>query len=220
MNDTCRSWIVAFGLVSLILAGATRPSRAKGQRGQSRRGRARLHCHARFDRASARDRSEHGLVEREHDRQGRGLCRQGRGPEPLRRGPGGPRAALPSSRRCTKPSSTDATLARGRSTCSIACTWKSRSIPSCSSGSRRRPTTSRRRSTSIRAKVDGKEMADSEVRKILKESKDSNERQAVWEASKGVGKAVEADLKAAGQSAQRSGHASWASRTTTPCSST
>jgi peptidyl-dipeptidase A len=46
-----------------------------------------------------------------------------------------------------------------------------------------------------RAKVGGKEMADSEVRKILKESKSSSERKAVWEASKGVGSMVEADLK-------------------------
>lgn len=45
-----------------------------------------------------------------------------------------------------------------------------------------------------RAKVDGKEMTDSEVRKVLKESKDSGRRQAVWEASKGVGQAVAADL--------------------------
>ena len=46
-----------------------------------------------------------------------------------------------------------------------------------------------------RAKVDGKEMTDSEVRKTLKESKDSAQRKRVWEASKGVGAAVEADLK-------------------------
>lgn len=46
-----------------------------------------------------------------------------------------------------------------------------------------------------RAKVDGKEMTDSEVRKVLKESKNSDRRQAVWEASKGVGTAVAADLK-------------------------
>ena len=46
-----------------------------------------------------------------------------------------------------------------------------------------------------RAKVSGREIADSEVRRILKESKDSRERQAVWESSKGVGKAVAADLK-------------------------
>jgi len=47
-----------------------------------------------------------------------------------------------------------------------------------------------------RANVDGKEMTDSEVRKALKESKDSAFRRRVWEASKGVGAAVEADLKA------------------------
>jgi peptidyl-dipeptidase A len=48
----------------------------------------------------------------------------------------------------------------------------------------------------FRAKVGGKEMADSEVRKVLKESKDSAQRKAVWEASKVVGGAVEKDLKA------------------------
>ena len=47
----------------------------------------------------------------------------------------------------------------------------------------------------FRAKVDGKEMTDSEVRKVLKDSTDSARRQAVWEASKDVGDVVEADLK-------------------------
>jgi peptidyl-dipeptidase A len=46
-----------------------------------------------------------------------------------------------------------------------------------------------------RAKVDGREMADSEVRHVLKTSKDSARRQAVWEASKGVGAVIEGDLK-------------------------
>jgi peptidyl-dipeptidase A len=46
-----------------------------------------------------------------------------------------------------------------------------------------------------RAKVDGKEMTDSEVRKVLKESKDSKRRQAVWEASKAVGGLVAGDLR-------------------------
>src|SRR5436190_9792882 len=46
-----------------------------------------------------------------------------------------------------------------------------------------------------RAKVDAKEMTDSEVRKVLKESTNSERRQAVWEASKGVGAVVAADLK-------------------------
>jgi peptidyl-dipeptidase A len=46
-----------------------------------------------------------------------------------------------------------------------------------------------------RAKVDGKEMTDSEVRRVLKTSRDSTRLRAVWEASKGVGNVVEADLK-------------------------
>jgi peptidyl-dipeptidase A len=46
-----------------------------------------------------------------------------------------------------------------------------------------------------RARVDDKQLVDSEVRKALKESKDSARRQRIWEASKGVGRVVEADLK-------------------------
>jgi peptidyl-dipeptidase A len=46
-----------------------------------------------------------------------------------------------------------------------------------------------------RAKVNGKALADSEVRRLLKESHDSAERRNVWEASKGVGSLVEGDLK-------------------------
>ncbi|HZZ78750.1 MAG TPA: M2 family metallopeptidase [Gemmataceae bacterium] len=47
----------------------------------------------------------------------------------------------------------------------------------------------------FRAKVGERQLVDSEVRKVLKESKDSAERQRVWEASKQVGRAVEADLR-------------------------
>jgi peptidyl-dipeptidase A len=47
-----------------------------------------------------------------------------------------------------------------------------------------------------RPKVDGKELTDNDVRQILRTSKDSKQRQAAWEASKGVGSVVEADLKA------------------------
>ncbi|WP_020471049.1 M2 family metallopeptidase [Zavarzinella formosa] len=46
-----------------------------------------------------------------------------------------------------------------------------------------------------RAKVDGKELADSQVREVLKKSSDSKRRQAVWEASKGVGADVAKDLQ-------------------------
>ncbi|HTK76305.1 MAG TPA: M2 family metallopeptidase [Gemmataceae bacterium] len=47
----------------------------------------------------------------------------------------------------------------------------------------------------FRAKVEGKELTDSEVRKVLKESKNSDRRRAVWEASKVVGAVVAGDLK-------------------------
>jgi peptidyl-dipeptidase A len=46
-----------------------------------------------------------------------------------------------------------------------------------------------------RAKVGGRELSDSQVRRVLKESKTTKERQEVWESSKGVGAAVEKDLK-------------------------
>ncbi|HWB10354.1 MAG TPA: M2 family metallopeptidase [Pirellulales bacterium] len=45
-----------------------------------------------------------------------------------------------------------------------------------------------------RAKVGGKELADSDVRRVLKQSRDGKERQATWEASKGVGHDVQQDL--------------------------
>ncbi len=47
----------------------------------------------------------------------------------------------------------------------------------------------------FRAEVGGKSLTDGEVRQILKKSKDSEQRQAVWEASKRVAAAVEADLR-------------------------
>src|SRR5256885_185317 len=47
----------------------------------------------------------------------------------------------------------------------------------------------------FRARVDNQEMTDSEVRKVLKESKDSARRKGVWEASKAVGAVVEKDLR-------------------------
>jgi peptidyl-dipeptidase A len=48
--------------------------------------------------------------------------------------------------------------------------------------------------STFRARIDGKEMTDNEVRRILKESKDVRQRQAVWEASKEVGKLLWPDL--------------------------
>jgi peptidyl-dipeptidase A len=47
----------------------------------------------------------------------------------------------------------------------------------------------------FRANVDGREMTDSQVREVLKKGTESETRRKVWEASKGVGANVEADLK-------------------------
>lgn len=47
----------------------------------------------------------------------------------------------------------------------------------------------------FRATIGDQSYADSEVRKVLRESKDSAERQQYWEASKQVGAKVEADLR-------------------------
>jgi peptidyl-dipeptidase A len=47
-----------------------------------------------------------------------------------------------------------------------------------------------------RANIKGRMITDSEVRRVLKESRDPTERKAVWEGSKGVGPLVEPDLKA------------------------
>ena len=46
-----------------------------------------------------------------------------------------------------------------------------------------------------RAKVDGKELTENEVRDVLRTSKDSARRRAVWEASKAVGPILAPDLK-------------------------
>lgn len=48
--------------------------------------------------------------------------------------------------------------------------------------------------STFRAKVDGQEMTDADVRKVLKTSTLSDRRQAVYEASKEVGKVVEPEL--------------------------
>jgi peptidyl-dipeptidase A len=47
----------------------------------------------------------------------------------------------------------------------------------------------------FRAKVVGKELTENDVRKVLKESKDSGRRKEVWEASKAVGGVLESDLR-------------------------
>jgi len=47
----------------------------------------------------------------------------------------------------------------------------------------------------FRARVDGKELTQNEVRKVLESSKDSEERHKAWEASKDVGPLIEKDLR-------------------------
>lgn len=47
----------------------------------------------------------------------------------------------------------------------------------------------------FRAKVDGQEMTENDVRKVLKDSRDSQRRKEVWEASKAVGGVLEKNLK-------------------------
>ena len=47
-----------------------------------------------------------------------------------------------------------------------------------------------------RANVSGRQYTDSEVRRVLKESRDPALRKTIWEGSKGVGPLVEPDLKA------------------------
>lgn len=60
-----------------------------------------------------------------------------------------------------------------------------------------------------RANVDGKLLSENEVRRVLKDSKDSTERRKTWEGSKGVGVLVEKDLialaKLRNQAAQQLG---------------
>jgi len=46
-----------------------------------------------------------------------------------------------------------------------------------------------------RAEVDGKRLSDNEVRQVLRTSRDSRRRQAVWEAGKAVGRQVEPELR-------------------------
>jgi peptidyl-dipeptidase A len=49
--------------------------------------------------------------------------------------------------------------------------------------------------SNYRARVDGKELTENQVRDILRTSKDSAQRRAVWEASKAVGPVLAPDLK-------------------------
>ena len=58
-----------------------------------------------------------------------------------------------------------------------------------------------------RARVGGKELTENEVRDVLRTSKDSARRRAVWEASKAVGPILAAGPEEAGPAAEPGGPA-------------
>ena len=70
-----------------------------------------------------------------------------------------------------------------------------------------------------RAKVDGKELTDSEVRKVLKESKDSAAAQGRLGGEQGGRRRRRGRPEGTGQAPQRGGPKPWASTTSTRCSS-
>ena len=82
-----------------------------------------------------------------------------------------------------------------RSICSTWPTWRNRSDPDLLKKITSKANAVEQQFNNYRAKVDGKEMTDSEVRNVLKNSTDSEVRRKVWDASKGVGATVEGDLK-------------------------
>ncbi len=68
----------------------------------------------------------------------------------------------------------------------------------------------------FRPTVAGRQVTDNDIRHILRESHDSAERRAAWEAGKKVGPVVAADLRSSSRCATRP-PASWASETTSSC---
>ena len=127
------------------------------------------------------------------------------------------RSRSPSSRRSRRPRDKgeidDPLLARQIDVLYLR-TWKSRSTPTAQEDHAKANAVEQTFNV-FRAKVDGKEMTDSEVRKVLKESTDSALRQKVWEASKDVGGGRRGRPEGTGQAPQRGGDASSASRTST-----
>ena len=91
--------------------------------------------------------------------------------------------------------------------------WKSRLIPNCLKQITAKANSIEKTFNGYRANIKGRMITDSEVRRVLKESRDPAERKAVWEGSKGVGPLVEPDLKALvglrNQSARKLGFADY-----------
>ena len=94
---------------------------------------------------------------------------------------------------------------RDRSTSFTCSIWKSRSTPRFSGRSPPRPTPSRRRSTSIAPTSTARQMTDSEVRKVLKESQRLGRAQGRLGGEQGGRPARRGRPEGAGQAPQRGG---------------
>ena len=138
---------------------------------RSGRGRQEVHRRPRGEAPAAGSRRRAGLVERQHHRQGRGLQEEGRGPEQDRRRPRRHEARSPSSRRSRKPDKgeiDDPLLARQIDVLYLAYLEK-QVDPELLKKITAKANAVEKAFNVFRAKVDGKEMTDSEVRKVLKE---------------------------------------------------
>ena len=173
--------------------------------------------------SAAGHRRRPGLVERQHLRQGRGLQEEGRGPEQARRGPRRQGALR-------RAEGDQAAQGQGRDRrqdrrprhrrALPACTSKSRSIRSCSRRSSAKANAVEQAFNVFRAKVDGKEMTDSEVRKVLKKSNDSERRQGGLGGEQGRRRGRRGGPEGTGQAPQRGGEQARLQELSTPCSCT
>ena len=135
------------------------------------------------------------LVERQCLGPRRGFQGQGRRPEPARRRTRRPRPLRPAQGASRRPDSPSPDW-RGRSTCSTCIYLEKQVDPELLKQITAKANVIEKTFNGYRANVERPKITDSEVRRVLKESRDSAERKAVWEGSKGVGPLVEADLKA------------------------
>ena len=90
----------------------------------------------------------------------------------------------------------------GRSTSSISNTWRKQVDPELLKKILAKSNAVEQAFNVFRPKVDGKELTDNDVRRILRESRDSAERRAAWEASKKVGPVVVGRSEGTGRPAQ------------------
>ncbi len=143
--------------------------------GQSRRGGRRVRLAVRDRNPPAGNHAQPGLVESQHLGQGRRLCRQGRGPKQVRRGAGQRRAVRRAQGSSRKPSVKDPLLARQIDV--LYRIYLEKQVdPELLKRITSKANEIEQAFNVYRAKLNGKEITDSEVRRILKESKDSAER--------------------------------------------